>query len=183
MKVGSSRMRSGACWYPRTSSGGSCRAWRKRHQPDGGQPQVLLRIRRASDALEALHTGPTPFAGPVAPPTQSEQRRRGPPLNPDPGCGTASRPPTRSCKIQFSAPARSTWSPKSSQTGQVHGAVNFSSMNSSSAFSKPRHATPTALRAATSSGRHGSRALKPGASTRPYVLVKSTATRRPRPVN
>jgi hypothetical protein len=78
---------------------------------------------------------------------------------------------------------RFTWSPRSSQTGQVHGAVSFASMKSSRAFSKPRHATPTPLRAATSSGRHGSRALKPGASTRPYVLVKSTATRRPKPVN
>src|SRR6266498_526415 len=66
---------------------------------------------------------------------------------------------------------------------KFYGAVNFASMKSSSAFSKQRHATPTPLRAATSSGRHGSRALKPGASTRPYVLVKSTATRRPRPVN
>ncbi len=56
-------------------------------------------------------------------------------------------------------------------------------MNSSRLRSSRRHAVARLLRAATSSGKHGSSAVSPGASIRPYVLVKSTATRRPRLVS
>jgi hypothetical protein len=57
--------------------------------------------------------------------------------------------------------------------------VNKQSMNSSRARSNCRQETTSGLRRATSSGRERSMRMRPGASTRPYVLVKSTATRRP----
>ena len=54
-----------------------------------------------------------------------------------------------------------------SQNGQVHAAISSVSIKSSRAFSKHRQAVLRPLRAVTSSGSLGSRALRPGASTRP----------------
>jgi hypothetical protein len=62
---------------------------------------------------------------------------------------------------------------------KCYAATKFPSIKWSSAHSNRCHATANGLRPATASGSRGSRVPKPGASTRPYVLVKSTATRRP----